>query len=211
MKKKVVIGIIIVAVIIFIIGIITNYIDTGRVTTGHEPKYCIKIVSQHGSKVTYWGLGYKVIRYVGVSPKEPYENNIGVKMGNWFMKYELSENNEEIKWELENDKEVLDKVDKHIIENELNKVDTLESQYLILTPSKSIKNTNYLQVYNDVTIGNAKNENEKFHIELCFKDNEKNFKLIGKDNLIKEEVVKIFIEYFENNNIPETNDWYKVK
>lgn len=39
--------------------------------------------------MTYWGLGYKVIRYVGVSPNEPYESNIGVKMGNWFMKYKL--------------------------------------------------------------------------------------------------------------------------
>lgn len=32
----------------------------------------------------------KVIRYVGVSPNEPYESNIGAKMGSWFMKYELS-------------------------------------------------------------------------------------------------------------------------
>lgn len=36
-------------------------------------------------------MGYKVIRYVGVSPNELYENNIGVKMGSWFMKYELPE------------------------------------------------------------------------------------------------------------------------
>ena len=41
--------------------------------------------------MTYWGLGYKVIRYVGVSPNEPYENNIGVKMGSWFMRYELEQ------------------------------------------------------------------------------------------------------------------------
>lgn len=89
MKKKICIGIGIVLVILVIAGIITNYADGGRVGTGHEPKYCIKIVSNDGSKVTYWGLGYKVIRYVGVSPNEPYENNIGVKMGSWFMKYEL--------------------------------------------------------------------------------------------------------------------------
>lgn len=75
--------------ILIVLAFITNYVDTGRVTTGHEPKCCIKIVSYDGSKVTYWGLGYKVIRYVGVSPNEPYENNIGVKMGSWFMKYEL--------------------------------------------------------------------------------------------------------------------------
>lgn len=89
MKRKICIGIGIALVFIIIVGIITNYVDSGRVTTGHEPKYCIKVVSNDGGKVTYWGLGYKVIRYVGVSPNEPYENNIGVKMGNWFMKYEL--------------------------------------------------------------------------------------------------------------------------
>jgi hypothetical protein len=89
MKKKICIGVGILLMILIVAGIITNYIDSGRVTTGHEPKYCIKIVNNDGSKVTYWGLGYKVIRYVGVSPNEPYESNIGVKMGNWFMKYEL--------------------------------------------------------------------------------------------------------------------------
>ena len=89
MKKKICIGVGILLMILIVAGIITNYIDSGRVTTGHEPKYCIKIVNNDGSKVTYWGLGYKVIRYVGVSQNEPYESNIGVKMGNWFMKYEL--------------------------------------------------------------------------------------------------------------------------
>ena len=89
MKKKICIGVGILLMILIVAGIITNYIDSGRVTTGHEPKYCIKIVNNDGSKVTYWGLVYKVIRYVGVSPNEPYESNIGVKMGNWFMKYEL--------------------------------------------------------------------------------------------------------------------------
>ncbi len=89
MKKKICIGVGTLLMILIVAGIVTNYIDSGRVTTGHEPKYCIKIVNNDGSKVTYWGLGYKVIRYVGVSPNEPYESNIGVKMGNWFMKYEL--------------------------------------------------------------------------------------------------------------------------
>ena len=89
MKKKICISVGIVLIILVVIGIITNYADSGRITTGHEPKYCIKIVSNDGSKVTYWGLGYKVIRYVGVSPNEPYENNIGAKMGSWFMKYDL--------------------------------------------------------------------------------------------------------------------------
>ena len=89
MKKKICIGVGILLMILIVAGIVTNYIASGRVATGHEPKYCIKIVNNDGSKVTYWGLGYKVIRYVGVSPNEPYESNIGVKMGNWFMKYKL--------------------------------------------------------------------------------------------------------------------------
>ena len=88
MKKKGLIITISVLVILFIASLITKYIDTANVSTGHEPECCIKIVSADGGKVTYWGLGYKVVRYVGVSPKEPYENNIGVKMGSWFMKYE---------------------------------------------------------------------------------------------------------------------------
>lgn len=93
MKKKIGIGIGIFLILLIIVGIITNYTDSGRVATGHEPKYCIKLVSNDGGKVTYWGLGYKVIRYVGVSQKEPYENNIGVKMGSWFMQYELPKSN----------------------------------------------------------------------------------------------------------------------
>lgn len=87
-RKLFIIGIAIVFIFI-IAGMLTNYIDSGKVTTNHEPKFCIKTISNDGSKVTYWGLGYKVIRYVGVSPNEPYENNIGAKMGSWFMKYEL--------------------------------------------------------------------------------------------------------------------------
>ena len=88
MKKKGIIITIIVLLVLVIAGLVTKYIDTANVSTGHEPECCIKIVSQDGNKVTYWGLGYKVVRYVGVSPKEPYENNIGVKMGSWFMKYD---------------------------------------------------------------------------------------------------------------------------
>ena len=77
-----------VLVVLFIACLITKYIDTANVSTGHEPKYCIKIVSWDGNKVTYWGLGYKVVRYVGGSPFGLYVSNIGVKMDSWFMKYE---------------------------------------------------------------------------------------------------------------------------
>lgn len=91
MKKKV--SIIIGAIILIFVslGLFTSYVDSARVRNGVEPKYVIKLVNKSGNKVTYYGLGYKVIRYVSVSPNEPYKNNIGVKYGSWFMKYELEE------------------------------------------------------------------------------------------------------------------------
>ena len=88
-NKKTLIITIIFLLITFVLYLVTSFKDNARVRTNMEPQYTIKIISGNGSKVTYWGLGYKVIRYVAVSPKEPFENNIGVKFGNWFMNYEL--------------------------------------------------------------------------------------------------------------------------
>ncbi len=91
MKKKVLIITGIILAILIVLGLVTSYIDMARVRNSVEPKFTIKIVTDGGNKVTYWGLGYKVIRYPSVSPNEPYKNNRGVKYGNWFMKYELEE------------------------------------------------------------------------------------------------------------------------
>lgn len=87
MKKIIIITITL--LIIVISGLITGYIDGGRVSAGLEPICTIKITNKEKTKITYWGLGYKVVRYVSVSPSEPYKNNRGVKMGSWFMKYEI--------------------------------------------------------------------------------------------------------------------------
>lgn len=89
MKKKILIISCIVATLLISASLLTSYIDSARVRNAVEPKYVIKIVSEDGRKVTYWGLGYKVIRYPSVSPNEPYKNNRGVKYGSWFMQYEL--------------------------------------------------------------------------------------------------------------------------
>lgn len=91
MKKSFFIIISIIISLLILLGLITSYIDSARVRNAVEPKYTIKIVTDNGSKIIYIGLGYKVIRYTSVSPNEPYKNNIGVKYGNWFMKYELPE------------------------------------------------------------------------------------------------------------------------
>lgn len=112
MKNRKIIIIVIITVILVIDGLVTSYIDSARVRNSIEPKFAIKITTDGGNKVTYWGLGYKVIRYVGVSPNEPYKNNIGVKMGNWFMKYELDEKeNKEEKREYIKTYNVIEKLD----------------------------------------------------------------------------------------------------
>ena len=91
MKKKIIIIIgVIFLITLAVLGVLAKHVDTGRVETNNEPKYCMKIVSNGGNKVTYWGLGYKIIRYPAVSPNEPYANYLGVKMGSWFMRYELT-------------------------------------------------------------------------------------------------------------------------
>ena len=89
MKKKNLISISFFIIFLVVIGLVTSYIDSARVRNSVEPRYTIKIVSEGGNKVTYWGLGYKVIRYTKVSPNEPYKNNKGVRYGSWFMDYKL--------------------------------------------------------------------------------------------------------------------------
>jgi len=91
MKKKILIIIGFIAAILVTIGLVTSHIDSARVRNSVEPKFTIKIVTDNGNRVTYWGLGYKVIRYPSVSPNEPYKNNIGVKYGSWFTKYKIKD------------------------------------------------------------------------------------------------------------------------
>lgn len=89
MKKKAFIILGIIVAFLVSLALVTSYIDSARVRNSVEPKCTIKIVSEDGNKVTYWGVGYKVIRYPSVSHNEPYKNNRGVKYGGWFMNYEL--------------------------------------------------------------------------------------------------------------------------
>lgn len=143
MKKKIGISIGILVIVLIVAGIITNYSDSARVTTGHEPKCCIKVVSNDGSKVTYWGLGYKVVRYVGVSPNEPYESNIGVKMGNWFMKYDLpKEKNIIIEYE--------DKTIKITNHNHINKISNILENSKYNAPICDGINTHKISINNEI-------------------------------------------------------------
>lgn len=91
MKKKIFSILFIVLGLLLVSSLITSYIDSARVRNSVEPKHTIKIISEDGKKVTYWGLGYKVIRYTANHPYEPYKDNVGVKYGGWFMNYDKPE------------------------------------------------------------------------------------------------------------------------
>ena len=122
-----------------------------------------------------------------------------------------SSKQKESKWKLETDRDTFYEFDKNVIENEINKLDTLECDWLVLEPPENINGTIYIQVCIETAEEDYRRESEDFHIELCFEDEDGNLTSFMKDNLTKEEVIKIFIDYFENNNIPDIKDWYSVE
>lgn len=198
MKRKV---ILIIGFIFFVFGIITSYIDSARVRNGVEPRFVIKIVNNDGNKISYWGFGYKVIRYPSVSPNEPYKNNRGVKYGNWFMKYELSLENDKVK------KQELEDINNKIIE------------YFSL--EENIKYGNYSYNYIDyenmvVVVGlkdNSLEEQDKFR-EIVVDSKLIRFEkgeitLSNNDNIYEIELKKE-IEAINHGNSPDDLVKYKV-
>ena len=125
MKSKIAKIICIIITIFVILGLITSYIDSARVRNAVEPKYTIKIINDNGSKITYWGLGYKIIRYPSVGPNEPYKNNRGVKYGNWFMKYEPK-----AETTLDKLNEINNQIIKYFTENHANEYDNFSYNYI---------------------------------------------------------------------------------
>lgn len=125
MKSKIAKIICIIIPIFVILGLITSYIDSARLRNAVEPKYTIKIINGNGSKITYWGLGYKIIRYPSVSPNEPYKNNRGVKYGNWFMKYEPK-----AETTLDKLNEINNQIIKYFTENNANEYDNFSYNYI---------------------------------------------------------------------------------
>lgn len=87
-KKKIIIVIFIFS-ILFILALIFRHIDSTRFLNDEEPKFAFKIVSSDGNRISYIGLGYKMIAHTAVSPKEPFKSHTYKKMGSWFMRDEM--------------------------------------------------------------------------------------------------------------------------
>lgn len=109
---------------------------------------------------------------------------------------------------------ILGITDKHSLELELNvelnKVYNLETEWLGLEPFESIENTIFLQTCLDEDSKNNEKENRKFHIELGYENTEGEVIIYEKDGLTLEEVLQIFINYFENC-LPDIKDWHSFK
>lgn len=120
-------SILLIVFLLILIILIPNYVDGARVTAGKEPIYCAKVSSSYSNKVTYWGLGYKVIRYVNESPDEPFEDSLGVKMGSWFMDYELPSDHPKSK----NEVKMMEDLDDfyHTVLTENDDIRALSSEY----------------------------------------------------------------------------------
>lgn len=93
MKKGLKVTLIII-VIILLFGIITGVVDYGRTKDNKPPIFTVKLSDGKTGKITYLGIGYKVVGYWGVSINEPFEQNISLKFGSWFMKFEIPKDNE---------------------------------------------------------------------------------------------------------------------
>lgn len=81
----------------------------------------------------------------------------------------------------------------------------------MLEPPVNINGTIYIKVCIEIAEEDYRREDKKFHIELCFEDVDENLTSFRKDNLTKEEIIKIFINYFENSELPNIEDWHSVE
>lgn len=157
-NKKFLLGLSIILLLISLISMYFRHIDSIRVTHGERPKYCIKYWVDHGNKVIYMGLFYKVIAYSSVSPKEPYKLHQYKKMVPWFSDYKKPLDYKKSK--SSNSKEK-DKV------NNKKKIKTIDDFYnTTLTKDYDIRN-----LTKDYSTFDAKKDN----IFLIYQNNFKNY------------------------------------
>lgn len=176
--KSILIIVVIIIILLVSFGIITSYIDSARIRNNVEPKYTIKITTDGGNKITYWGLGYKIVRYPAVSPKENFKSSLGVKFGSWFMNYKLSNyNNIEIELLTEG--------------KTISVSRTRDIEYIIslLRDSKYIN-----ELCDGINTHKIKIENEVYYVKEGCKEIQKG----NKQAEISEEDLNIFLKIIEN-------------
>ena len=78
---------------LMLLGAIFGIIDYGRVKNNEMPLFTIKVPHSYSQqKINYIGLGYRLQRSIGVSPKEPLSHNLHVKFGLWLYTWKIDYN-----------------------------------------------------------------------------------------------------------------------
>jgi len=128
-------------IIILTLALLTFIIDYNRIKNGNLPMFTIKLESEN--KINYYGLGYKIERFLGTSKENNlYEDN-KVKFGLWIYTWQIElkekelENDFEIKTNIENNCNDMKFV--YYITDEGNRIHTIcLSQIEIRFPDKTL-------------------------------------------------------------------------
>lgn len=214
MAKKLIFVAIPIAIIITF-ALITNYIDSGRVVHGEKPKFTIKIVHGDGSKITYLGLGYKVVAYTGVSPKEPYELHPYKQFGSWFMKYEKPNNNKTItniddfyKTTLTEGKDIKDLTKNYAISDA--KKDGVYTKEDGINKAKEFVNNVNKNVSSYKRVARVTKEGDIILYDVLYNAPTKQLLVVidnTRDRLLVEEERKPFLIEYDKTEILDDNQW----
>ena len=111
----------VILIILFLIFISTFMIDYKRVKRNEEPLFMIPF-GEKGNQYTYLGLGYKMTRKVGVSPKEPLSSSEEVRFGLWLFTWEIDvfNPNPYNVWIINGEKRLLTNIGSYCIDDTVN-------------------------------------------------------------------------------------------
>lgn len=87
MKKKTKCIIIIITLIV-LLGTISGLIDYNRVKQNKKPLFMVSLRNDK-DPLNYIGLGYRMQRFTGLSPKQKLSSDVWVKFGSWFYTKEI--------------------------------------------------------------------------------------------------------------------------
>lgn len=73
---------------LFLIFLVTFTIDYKRIKNNMHPLFMI-MTSEHGTKYTYLGFGYKMLKDTSVSPFEPLSSSKEIRFGFWFFTWKV--------------------------------------------------------------------------------------------------------------------------
>lgn len=91
-KKKIIKNVLSIIVIVILLSVTFGVMDYNNVREGNKPMFMVRITDGSKSTQKYIGLGYKLIREVGVSYKEELATDSKIEFGTIFNTWEIKIN-----------------------------------------------------------------------------------------------------------------------